>query len=55
MWEYKVERISCSVFGNNAQNAEKELNILGAQGWEVVAMAVFAENIYFYTLKRLKK
>lgn len=38
-WEYRIERVTFSLGSNNeAEDAIKQLNGLGQQGWEAVSM-----------------
>ena len=52
MWEYKVFRFTALTSVD--EKISKELTILAADGWEVVAMA-YSAGAYFFTLKRLIK
>jgi hypothetical protein len=42
-WEYRVELAILPAFGDKA----KELNLLGEQGWELVAAAEINDHDYF--------
>lgn len=51
MWEYKV------IKDDSLYSCEIEINKLGLEGWEVVAMAIRTlpmSATYFFTLKRPK-
>lgn len=44
-WEYK--QVKCNLAKEDAP-AEKELNALGADGWELVGMFTDSPFVYFY-------
>jgi hypothetical protein len=46
-WEYKVEEIPCEA----SDDLRKDLNDLGRQGWELIAVAA-TEGVQFAYFKR---
>lgn len=52
-WQYQVAEVKSGLFGVKAADAQEQLNKLGMQGWELVAVRHVSTSLQLFLKRRM--